>query len=227
MPGILRRRETQPNENPEMTRQTRSQDPFQWLASWDPFRAWGTLDPFRRIREMSNLDPFAELTGGFPQLPRSFVPDLEVREKNDGYVICADVPGLTENDVTVEVAGNRLTISGKRDEVERDETDRYWTYERSYGHFTRSFMLPEGTMSDQIDARLENGVLEVRIPKVKGEESTKIRVTGAGAAQLHGRTPASNVRSQAQNVSAGSPQTGTITSTTQESSHAGAHEKAA
>lgn len=215
MPGILRRRETQPNENPEMTRQTRTQDPFQWLASWDPFRTGGTLDPF------------AELTSGFPQLHRSFVPDLEVREKNDSYVIYADVPGLTENDVTVEVTGNRLTISGKRDEVQRDETDRYWTYERSYGHFVRSFMLPEGTTSDQIDARLENGVLEVRIPKVKGEESTKIRVKGTGTAQLHGRTPAANVRSQPQNVSAGSPQTGTIASTTSESSHAGAHEKAA
>lgn len=224
MPGILRRRETQPSENREMTRQTQTQDPLQWLTSWDPFRFQGAFDPFRRMREMLNVDPFAELAGSFPQMSRRFVPDFEICEKNDGFVICADLPGLTENDVSVEVTGNRLTISGKRDEEQRDEGDRYWTYERSYGNFVRSFMLPEGTMSDQIDAHVENGVLEVRIPKAKSEGSTKIQVKRGGAGQLQGQPPASKVPSQIPNASSSSAQTGTAAP--QESFH-GAHEKAA
>lgn len=224
MAGILRRRETQPSENPEMTRQAQSRDPFQWLTSWDPFRFQGAFDPFRRMREMLNVDPFAELAASFPQMSRSFVPDFEICEKNDGFVICADLPGLTENDVSVEVTGNRLTISGKRDEEQRDEGDRYWTYERSYGNFVRSFMLPEGTMSDQIDAHVENGVLEVRIPKAKSEGSTKIQVKRGGAAQLQGQSPVSNVRAQVPGASSSSAQTGTTEH--QESFH-GAHEKAA
>jgi HSP20 family protein len=230
MTGILRRREGPQSVNREMTRQTQTPDPFQWLAAWDPFRSGGTMNPFHRMSEMIGVDPLAELMSGVPTMSRRFVPDMEVREKSDSYVICADLPGLTEDDVTVEVIGNRLTIRGKREEEQRDESDQYLAYERSYGTFARSFVLPEGSSSDQIDARLDNGVLEVRIPKVKGEESTKIRVQGAGQQQTRGPAPGARPQSQsgaAASVGAGSTQTGTMTSTGQASSQSGAHEKAA
>lgn len=235
MAGILRRREGregQPTENREMTRQTQGSDPFQWLASWDPFRAFQSTDPFRRMREMMNMDPFGETSNNLLTLNRQFMPKLEVCEKNDSYVICADLPGLTENDVSVEVTGNRLDISGKREEEERNESDRYWAYERSYGSFTRSFMLPEGTQPDEIDARLENGVLEVRIPKTKKEEATKIQIKANSPSQPETRNPPAGIRSQSQGVSTsgtgtGSTQTGTMGSTGQESTQGGAREKAA
>lgn len=232
MTGILRRRESPQSVNREMTRQTQTPDPFQWLTAWDPFRYGGTMNPFRRMSELLSGDPLAELMGGVPMPSRRFVPDMEVREKSDCYVICADLPGLTEDDVTVEVIGNRLMIRGKREEEQRDESDQYWAYERSYGSFVRSFVLPDGTSPDQIAARLDSGVLEVRVPKVKGEEPTKIHVQGATAGQPQGRGTASGVRPQGQSGSAssvgtGSSQTGTMTSTGQESSQSGAHEKAA
>lgn len=244
MAGILRRREGQQSENREMARQTQSPspDPFQWLTSLDPFRFFGSAgmnDPFRRMREMLNVDPFAEM-GAMPAMSRRFVPDFEVREKNDCYVVCADLPGLTEDDLNIEVTGNRLTISGKREEEQRDEGDRYWAYERSYGSFARSFMLPEGTMSDQINASIDNGVLEIRIPKAKAESATKIPIKSGTTAQTQtqtqGTAPTSGVRQQGQfqggttsttGQSHGSTQTGTIGSTGQESAQGGAHEKAA
>lgn len=230
MTGILRRREGQQSENREVTRQTQTSDPFQWLASWDPFRALGANDPFRRMREMLS-DPFADISRSMPLMNRQFLPDLEVCEKNDCYVICADVPGLTENDISVEVIGNRLIVSGKRDEEERSEGDRYWAYERSFGSFTRSFMLPEGTQPDQIDARLEHGVLEVRIPKSKGEEAKKIHIKGSSAPTSETRIPPSGVRPQGQGTSAvsgtSSTQTGSMGSTEQASAQGGAREKAA
>jgi len=233
MAGILRRREGQQPENREMTRQTQGQEPFQGLSAWDPFRAFGMSDPFRRMREMMGMDPFGEMAGGFPSMSRSFMPDLEVRETKDSYVICADLPGLTEDNLNVDVTGNRLTISGKREEEQRDEGDRYWAYERSFGSFTRSFVLPEGTQPEQIDARLNHGVLEVRIPKVKAEEAKRIPVRGGGAGQAQGHGPSSGVRQQGQQGQGQggsvqtSTQTGTVGSTGQESSQGGAREKAA
>lgn len=229
MAGILRRREGQQGESREMARQTQGQDPFQWLASWDPFRTFGTLDPFRRMREMI-MDPFSELQTGFPAMSRRFVPDMEVRETKDSYVICADLPGLREEDLNVDVTGNRLTISGKREEEQRDEGERYWTYERSYGSFTRSFMLPEGTSPDQIDAQLNSGVLEIRIPKTKGEEAKKIPIKGGGRAEQgvqSGRRQVGQGQTQASSTGAGATQTGSTASTGQESVQGGAREKAA
>ena len=232
MAGILRRREGQPNENREMTRQTQGADPFQWLTSWDPFRTFGTIDPLRRMREMLNVDPFAEMPSGFPAMARRFVPDMEVCEKNDCYIVNADLPGLADDDLNVEVTGNRLTISGKREEEHRDEGEKYWAYERSFGNFTRSFVLPEGTLPDQVEARLENGVLEVRIPKTKGEESKRIPVKSSGTGQMPSRGQPSGMRPQSQggttsSAGQGTTQTGTMGSTGQESVQGGAREKAA
>jgi len=236
MTNILRRREGQQPENREMARQTQGSDPFQWLTSLDPFRSFGSMDPFRRMRELMNVDPFAETAGSFPAMNRRFMPDMEVRERNDCYVICADLPGLSDDELNVEVTGNRLTISGKREEEQRDEGERYWTYERSYGSFTRSFMLPEGTQPDQIEAHLESGVLQVRIPKNKGEESKRIPVKAAagGGGKTPERVAASGPKPQGQSGSTstssagmGTTQTGTVGSTGQESIHGGAREKAA
>ena len=230
MAGILRRHENPQNVNREMTRQTQTSEPSSWSSSGDPFRLWGSMNPFRRLFEIFGGDPFAELTSGFPSTDRRFAPDLEVREKTDCYVICADLPGLTADDVNVELIGNRLLIRGKREEEEREEGDQYWAYERSYGSFARSFVLPEGISPDQIDARLECGVLEVRIPKVKHEQSTKIPVQNAESGPMQKQSPGSSHHAQSGSGlsgSTGATQTGTMTSTGQESSPGGAHEKAA
>jgi HSP20 family protein len=148
----------------------------------DPFRMFAQMDPFRRMREMLSFDPFGEFESMLPAT-RQFVPDMEVRETKDAFVISADLPGLREEDVQIDVSGNRLTISGKRDEERRDEGERYYTYERSYGSFTRSFMLPEGIDPDKIDARMDSGVLEVHIPKSAMEQSKRISVRRTGGAE--------------------------------------------
>jgi HSP20 family protein len=183
MANVLRRREAQ-GQGRELA-QTGGRG--QQAAQWDPFRAFG-LEPFRRMRDLLAWDPLGEIealaSGG-----RAFMPDLEVRETKDAFQICADLPGVREQDVEVNVSGNRLTISGKREEEQREEGDRFYAYERSYGSFSRSFTLPEGVNADQIEARLENGVLEVRIPKAVEQQSKRIPVRGGGeqAAQAGAR----------------------------------------
>lgn len=131
----------------------------------DPFRI---MDPLRMIRDIMGTDVF----GGLVQ-PTSevFAPDIEMKESKDAFIMTADLPGVKMDDVDVNVTGNRLTVSGKREEEERDENDRYFAYERSYGAFSRSFMLPEGADIENIHADFNDGVLKIRVPKraeVKG-----------------------------------------------------------
>ncbi|MCC6555091.1 MAG: Hsp20/alpha crystallin family protein [Polyangiaceae bacterium] len=148
-------------------------------------------DPFQMFREFFR-DPFAmtpldiewprrELESMLPA--RVFSPDIEVKETHDRYLFCADVPGMRDEDVEVSVSGNRLTISGRREETkeEGEEGAQYHVYERSYGSFTRSFVLPEGVNLEGIKADLKSGVLQVEVPKRAVTPSKHIPI-GRGAA---------------------------------------------
>jgi HSP20 family protein len=98
--------------------------------------------------------------------PARFVPDFEVKETKEGFLFKADVPGIKEKDLEVTMTGDRLTITGKREAETKETTDTYYACERSYGSFTRSFTLPEGTGSgDRIHAELHQGVLTLLVPK--------------------------------------------------------------
>ena len=89
---------------------------------------------------------------------------MDVRETPDGFNCRVDLPGVKEEEVDISLTGNRLTISGQRQEETRDERDRYHSYECSYGSFSRSFMLPEGVDTDNVKAEMKDGVLNVSIP---------------------------------------------------------------
>ena len=93
-------------------------------------------DPFALMQEMLRWDPFREL---WPNRDSGFAPSFEVKETNKAYVFKADMPGVEEEDLDVSLSGNRLTVSSQREEERRSEGDRYYTYERSYGSFSRSF----------------------------------------------------------------------------------------
>ena len=143
------------------------------LGQWDPLR--GTLlrmDPFRMVREMFQ-DPFAT-TGMLAETV--FRPNLDVTETNDAFVINADLPGVSEEDVDVSVMGNRLTVSGRREAEDVQEGDRYVAVERSYGSFSRSFVLPDSANLDQIQAELTNGVLRIKVPKRGEMQGRKISI---------------------------------------------------
>lgn len=159
---------------------TRRGEPREALAGpLDPLRA---LDPFRILRDLMGGDPFA---GTVPASSAAFAPDIEVKETNDGYEITADLPGVREGDIDISIAGNRLTLSGRRQEENRVEDDRFYVYERSYGTFSRSFALPEGADFDKVKAELRDGVLRVIIPKKAEVQARRVEVSkGAGAGEL-------------------------------------------
>jgi HSP20 family protein len=136
------------------------------------------LDPFRIMREMLRWDPFQELLPSWPAEPRlqAFAPAFEVKETKGSYLFKADMPGVKESDIEVTMTGNMLTIAGKREEEKEDKNDRYYSCERSYGSFRRSFTLPEGADAEHLHAELSAGVLTIAVPKKPEVQPKKIQV---------------------------------------------------
>lgn len=137
-------------------------------------REW---DPFRTMRELMRWDPFS---GAWPSWPAEaqdvWGVAFDVKETQDAFVFKADVPGMDIKDIEVKLQNNRLSISGKREQEKTDKGDTYYTYERSYGSFARSFTLPEGIDVDKISADLKDGVLTLRLPKKPEAKPKQISV---------------------------------------------------
>ncbi len=93
-----------------------------------------------------------------------FLPDVEMLQRNDDLVIRADVPGLTKEDIKVEIAENTLTIQGERRREHEEEKGGVYRSERNYGSFSRVIALPEGAITDQAKASYKDGVLEITMP---------------------------------------------------------------
>jgi HSP20 family protein len=124
-------------------------------------------DPLRMMREMMRWDPFQELSPMFPAEASRLIyaPDVDVKETANAYVFKADVPGIKEKDLELSTTGNRLTLSGKREEERHEDTATYHASERSCGSFSRSFTLPDGIDLDHASAELKEGVLTITVPK--------------------------------------------------------------
>ena len=109
---------------------------------------------------------------------------MDLVEAEDHFVLKADLPGLAEGDVNIEVQDGTLTISGER-KAEHEEREKGWyRIERSFGSFHRSLTLPDGVDPDRIDASFADGVLEVHIPKPEERKPRRISISGgAGSGQ--------------------------------------------
>lgn len=92
-------------------------------------------------------------------------PKVDILEENDHYLLRADLPGIDKKDVSVVVEKNSLRIEGHKKEEKKREKGKYCHFERSYGHFSRSFVLPDEVNAEKIEASMKNGVLELRLPK--------------------------------------------------------------
>ncbi|MBZ4420250.1 Hsp20/alpha crystallin family protein [Myxococcus sp. RHSTA-1-4] len=152
---------------------------FPIQRSRDLSRGEVTWDPFERMREWMQMEPLARLRAMAPGGEEwTLAPDFDVKETKDGYIFKADVPGVKEEDVEISLTGNQLTVSGKREEEKREEGERYYTYERRHGSFSRSFSLPEGVDSDHIQAELKDGVLSLMLPKRPEVQAKRITLGG-------------------------------------------------
>lgn len=149
----------------------------------EPTRAMATpsteWEPSRMIRQFFGWDPFREMAPLARGDWSGFWPAFEVKESKEGYTFKADVPGVKENDLDVTLSGNRLTVSGKRDAEKQERTDTYYTFERSFGSFTRSFTVPDDVDGTGIHADLRDGVLTLFVPRKPEAMPKKIAVKSA------------------------------------------------
>jgi HSP20 family protein len=112
---------------------------------------------------------------------RRWVPATDLVEAENEYVLRADLPGLTQADVSIELDDNVLTISGERKAEHEEQKEGYYRLERAFGSFSRSLTLPEGVDPEAIKASFTNGVLEVRVPKPEERKPRKVAITVGGA----------------------------------------------
>lgn len=138
------------------------------------------LEPYQLMRELLRWDPFGEMSPSWPESrPLAFAPAFEVKEVKNAYLFKADLPGVKEADLEVTMTGNRLTVTGKREEEHEEHQGTYFTRERSYGQFTRAFTLPEGADATQVHADLKAGVLTIAVPKRPEVQPKKVAI-GSG-----------------------------------------------
>jgi HSP20 family protein len=105
------------------------------------------------------------------------VPAVDVYEEQDDVVIKAEIPGLSKEDISVQVTDSTLTIKGEKKREEEVKEDDYYRCERSFGSFTRAVDLPCDVKADQVKASFKDGVLEVRMPKTEEAKKKAITVT--------------------------------------------------
>jgi len=102
----------------------------------------------------------------FPTMkPEHWSPAVDVEEKDNEFILTADIPGLTKKDVKVNISDSVLKISGERSTSGESESDHYHYRERQHGSFSRLFNLPDSIEEDGVSATFKNGILSISLPK--------------------------------------------------------------
>jgi HSP20 family protein len=129
------------------------EDPF--FAQWPFFRvAWGRT----------------------PREGMAWAPALEMYEKDNNFVVKAELPGVKKDDVDVSITGDTLTIKGQKKASKEIKDEDYYRCEAHYGSFSRSITLPAAVDAKKIEASYENGILEIHVPKAKEAVPTKVEI---------------------------------------------------
>jgi HSP20 family protein len=143
------------------------------LVRWEPAREINSLQ-----QEMNRLFStfFDAPTAGNGTSARRWIPAMDLVETDDHYVLMADLPGLSQDDIDLEFEGDVLTLSGERRSEHAERNEGYYRLERATGSFSRSLTLPEGVDPDAVEATFDKGVLTVRIPKPEQRKPKKVAI---------------------------------------------------
>jgi HSP20 family protein len=146
------------------------------LIRWEPAAELNTIQ-----NEMNRLfNTFFDQpgqTGRGNGAMRRWLPPMDLVETTDHYVLRADLPGLSDGDVNLQLEDNVLTLSGERKAEHDGQHEGYYRLERAFGAFSRSLTLPDGVDPNAIEAHFDRGVLEVRIPKPEQKKPRTVQIT--------------------------------------------------
>jgi HSP20 family protein len=138
------------------------------IVRWEPFT-------FQNLFDSVFDAPSPTRSGAL----RRWMPAMDLVEGDDSFVLRADLPGLTQDDIKIEFEDRTLTVSGTRKAEHETKKDGYVRVERAFGSFSRSLTLPQGIDPEAVTASFENGVLEVTIPKPEAHKPRRIEIGAA------------------------------------------------
>jgi HSP20 family protein len=147
------------------------------LIRWEPVRELNTLQS--EMNRLFNTLFDAPAPNGASTV-RRWIPAMDLVETDDAFVLRADLPGLSEDDVNIELEDNVLTVSGERNSEHEERKEGYYRVERASGTFSRSLTLPEGVKADAIKANFDKGVLVIRIPKPEERKPRRVAISVGG-----------------------------------------------
>jgi HSP20 family protein len=144
------------------------------LIRWDPI---GDLDSLQT--DMNRLfDRFFDAKPANSGSSRRWIPPMDLLETDSELVLRADLPGIDEDDVEIEVKDGVLVVSGERAAEHEEKGEGFHRVERAFGRFSRSLTLPQGVDAGKVAATFSNGVLEVRVPKPEETKPTRVEIGG-------------------------------------------------
>ena len=141
-------------------------------SPFNPLSRGGLIDqmfdasfPWKMLRAFNDMDPSTDkaLAG---------MPRLDIVSHDDAYICTAELPGVSSDNVKIEIKNNILTLSGEKKEEVKDDTKKHVT-ERYYGSFSREITLPEDIDAENVTAKQKDGVLTITIPRVAPKKNVK------------------------------------------------------
>ena len=158
------------------------------IVRWEPLRELsGLQNEMNRLFDSAFDAPRTGNGGGL----RRWMPPMDLLETGEHFVLRADLPGLDEADVTIEVEDSTLTVSGERKSEHETNGEGYHRVERAFGSFSRSLTLPKGVDPSGVTASFDRGVLEIRIPKPEERKPRRVSIAV-------GDTPAAAIEGEAE-----------------------------
>ena len=151
------------------------------LVRWEPFREVAAFQ-----NEMSRF--MNGLLEGNGRANQSWVPALDVWETEDEIVYAVDLPGISEEEISVELADGALTITGERERAREESDERFYRYERRYGTFSRTVGVPQGVTESDISADYKSGVLEVHVKRPDQPKPKRIQIGSGAGATIEGKS---------------------------------------
>jgi len=133
--------------------------------------------PLTRMQEEMN-DLFGRLFSGSNLLwpERTYWPAINVADQDDAVVVTAEVPGCKSDDIEISVHGNTMSISGEKKEKTEEKNKDYYHMESRFGSFRREMILPAEVNSDKIQAKCQEGVLTITLPKAEKAKAKKVEI---------------------------------------------------
>jgi len=168
-------------EEKTMSKENIKENEKREVAPWRPFSELARVErDMERMFEDFWTRPWFGL--GWPRRFRALedvgtrTPAIEIYEEKDDVVVKAELPGMTREDLELNISDNLLTIKGEKKKEEEVKEKGYYYSERSYGGFTRTVEIPKDVQTDKVRASFKDGVLEIRIPKTEEAKRKEVKI---------------------------------------------------